>query len=157
MQCLIRGHDPEDFAVLVPAEEKLVGRLLSRAKELLEESHAFSRPMSLSPRQNEILLSVIRNRANKEIASNLNITVRTVKFHVSSLLNKFGVNNRVDLARRAASYLKHDVPDADGRAFRVGAESAERRPWGPVPVESSWRQNTAKAPNVRFAGRQLTA
>ena len=94
MQCLVRGHDPDDFVVSVPAEKHLVGRFLSRAKELLEQGRAASRPASLSPRQTEILLSVIRNRANKEIASRLNITVRTVEFHISSLLNKFGVDNR---------------------------------------------------------------
>ena len=87
---------------------------LSRAKELLEEGRAVSRPASLSPRQSEILLSVIRNRANKEIASKLNITVRTVKFHISSLLNKFGVDNRAELARRAAGFLKPDAVDTRG-------------------------------------------
>src|ERR1700693_5393353 len=111
MQCLVRGHDPEDFVVLVPAEKNMVGRFLSRAKELLEEGRAASKPTALSPRQSEILLSGIRNRVNKESASKLNITVPTVKFHISSLLNKFGVDNRAELARRAANFLKPDAVD----------------------------------------------
>ena len=49
---------------------------------------------------------MIRNQANKEIASRLNITVRTVKFHISSLLNKFGVENRMELARRATGLME---------------------------------------------------
>ena len=125
MQCLVRGHDPDDFVVLVPAEKSLVGKFLSRAKELLEQGRAASRPAALSPRQTEILLSVIRNRANKEIASRLNITVRTVKFHVSSLLNKFGVDNRTDLARRAAALVNPGVEDSEGLAFRPPAETRE--------------------------------
>jgi len=164
MQCLVRGHDPEDFVVLVPAEGNIVGRFLSRAKELLEEGRAVSRPASLSPRQSEILLSVIRNRANKEIASKLNITVRTVKFHISSLLNKFGVENRAELARRAASFLQNEAEDTEGLAFRPGTESAEERPLGPVPVTStsaaasaSHTRQVAKARNLRFPSRQLTA
>jgi DNA-binding NarL/FixJ family response regulator len=114
MQCLIRGRDPGDFVILVPAERALVGRLITRAKEILEEGRAVAGPASLSPRQSEILHSVICNRANKEIAAKLNITVRTVKFHVSSLLNKFGVDNRGELARRAAGLLTHEPPKQEG-------------------------------------------
>lgn len=36
-------------------------------------------------------------RANKEIASQLNISERTVKFHVSNFLAKHGVRRRADL------------------------------------------------------------
>ncbi len=157
MQCLVRGHDPDDFVVLVPAEGNLVGRFLSRAKELLEEGRAVSRPTSLSPRQSEILLSVIRNRANKEIASKLNITVRTVKFHISSLLNKFGVDNRAELARRAAGFLRPGAADTEGLAFRPGSESGEERQLGPVAVESTPRPVAEKSRSLRYAGRQLTA
>ena len=114
MQCLIRGRDPGDFAILVPAERALVGRLVTRAREILEAGRAVAGPASLSPRQSEILHSVICNRANKEIAAKLNITVRTVKFHVSSLLNKFGVDNRGELARRAAGLLTHAPPKQEG-------------------------------------------
>jgi len=38
-----------------------------------------------------------RESFDKEIASKLNIAERTVKFHVSNLLNKFGVRRRADL------------------------------------------------------------
>jgi DNA-binding NarL/FixJ family response regulator len=39
----------------------------------------------------------LENLANKEIASRFNISERTVKFHVSNLLSKFGVRRRADL------------------------------------------------------------
>ena len=61
-----------------------------------------------------MLNAVLCNRANKEIASKLNITVRTVKFHISSLLSKFGVESRAELARRAAGFMRPDpVADVD--------------------------------------------
>jgi hypothetical protein len=82
VQCLVRGTDPNDFAILVPAETTLGNRLVSRAKELLQQGREAAGPSTLSPRQNEILQAVMCNRANKEIASLLNITVRTVKFHI---------------------------------------------------------------------------
>lgn len=39
--------------------------------------------------------------ANKEIANSLNLSERTVKFHISSLLAKFCVRGRIDLALEA--------------------------------------------------------
>jgi len=51
----------------------------------------------LSRREEEVLDSLLENLANKEIASKLNISERTVKFHVSNLLSKFGVRRRADL------------------------------------------------------------
>lgn len=52
---------------------------------------------NLSRREQEVLDSLLENLANKEIASKLNIAERTVKFHVSNLLNKFSVRRRADL------------------------------------------------------------
>jgi DNA-binding CsgD family transcriptional regulator len=114
MQCMVRGQDPKNFQVMVPAEQSLVSRLISRAEELLAEGRAIACPTSLSARQREVLNAVLCNRANKEIASKLNITVRTVKFHISSLLSKFGVESRAELARRAAGFMRpNPVEDAE--------------------------------------------
>jgi DNA-binding CsgD family transcriptional regulator len=153
MQCLVRGHDPDDFVVLVPADGKIVGRFLSRAKELLEEGRAVTRPSSLSSRQSEILLSVIRNRPNKEIASKLNITVRTVKFHVSSLLNKFGVDNRAELARRATDFLRHDAADTGGPPFQPLTEVVAIPQLNPAPLECASRLRLEKPRPIGFSGR----
>jgi two-component system nitrate/nitrite response regulator NarL len=51
----------------------------------------------LSRREQEALDSLLENLSNKEIASKLHISERTVKFHVSNLLQKFGVRRRADL------------------------------------------------------------
>lgn len=51
----------------------------------------------LSRREQEVLDALLENLANKEIASRFNISERTVKFHVSNLLSKFGVRRRADL------------------------------------------------------------
>ncbi len=52
---------------------------------------------ALSRREQEVLDRLLENLSNKEIASRLNISERTVKFHVSNLLDKFGVRRRADL------------------------------------------------------------
>ena len=54
-------------------------------------------PAGLSPREREVLDALLKNLANKEIGDRLNISERTVKFHVSNLLQKFGVQRRADL------------------------------------------------------------
>jgi len=128
MQCLIHGSNPDNFSILVPAEKTLADELVSRAKTLLEEGRTVSAPAPLSSRQKEILHSVIRNRANKEIASQLNITVRTVKFHVSTLLNKFGVENRTELARKALTVLPAESSEPLG--IEEAAESSRPEPPG---------------------------
>ncbi len=63
---------------------------------------------NLSRREQEVLDALLENMANKEIADKLHISERTVKFHVSNLLSKFGVRRRADLIllcyqRRGAS------------------------------------------------------
>ncbi len=51
----------------------------------------------LSRREQEVLSGLLENLANKEVADRLHISERTVKFHVSNLLAKFGVRRRADL------------------------------------------------------------
>ena len=48
----------------------------------------------LSERQREVLRLVADGRSNKQIARQLSITERTVKFHITSIFNKLGADNR---------------------------------------------------------------
>ena len=57
--------------------------------------------LNLSRRQTEVLEGLKEGLANKEIANKLNISERTVKFHVSNLFTKFKVDSRIQLMRRA--------------------------------------------------------
>ena len=156
MQCLVRGQNPGDFEIMVPAEPSFVDKLVTRAQDLLKEGRAAACPASLSERQREVLHSVMDNRANKEIASKLNITVRTVKFHISTLLCKFGVESRTELARRAAGFmrptiLEESAPGIESRALKLRASDFES-----MPIETTLRIAN-KTRNVRFSGRVLTA
>ena len=53
---------------------------------------------SLSPRQREVAEAVCLGASNKEIARQLEITERTVKAHVSSILAHFGIRDRLQLS-----------------------------------------------------------
>ena len=48
----------------------------------------------LSAREREVLARVARGRSNKEIATDLGIAERTVKFHVTAIFTKLGAENR---------------------------------------------------------------
>lgn len=52
----------------------------------------------LSPREEEVLLTVARGRTNAEIADELYISLSTVKTHLASLMAKLGARNRVEIA-----------------------------------------------------------
>ncbi len=51
----------------------------------------------LSRREREVLFSILQGLTNKEIATKLHISERTVKFHISHVLAKFGAQRRADL------------------------------------------------------------
>lgn len=48
----------------------------------------------LTPREREVLLCITQGRSNREIAEDLGIAEKTVRIHVSSLLDKMGVRDR---------------------------------------------------------------
>jgi LuxR family maltose regulon positive regulatory protein len=56
---------------------------------------------ALSERELEVLRMVAQGQTNKEIASKLHLSLRTVKFHMTSVFTKLEVENRVQAVARA--------------------------------------------------------
>jgi DNA-binding NarL/FixJ family response regulator len=75
----------------------LLSRFVDRVVTHRQSRTLLSGPAGLSRRERDILEALLDNLANKEIANKLNISERTVKFHVSNVLAKFGVRRRADL------------------------------------------------------------
>lgn len=65
----------------------------------MERASSPAQPIEpLTEREEEVLLTVARGRTNAEIATELHITLNTVKTHVGALMNKLGARNRVEVA-----------------------------------------------------------
>ena len=54
---------------------------------------------ALTDAENRVALAVSRGLSNKEIAAQLDISVRTVENQISHILDKKGFSNRVEIAR----------------------------------------------------------
>lgn len=82
------------------AGPELLQRLLRR---LLSQQQPADVPSqwSLSEREQQVMEALKRGESNKEIARELNITERTVKAHVSAILEKAGARDRIDLILKA--------------------------------------------------------
>ena len=74
-----------------------MGRLREAVLAGSNASPAFS-VEGLTDRESQVLGLIVKGRSNSEIASDLTISVSTVKAHVSNLLTKTGVRDRTQLA-----------------------------------------------------------
>ncbi|MEU8406315.1 response regulator transcription factor [Micromonospora sp. NPDC048842] len=79
---------------------RLMQRVASGA-ESYEQAH--ERLAVLTPRERDVVLAIAQGRSNAEIASELLMSVTTVKAHVSHILTKLDFDNRTQIA-----LLAHD-------------------------------------------------
>jgi two-component system response regulator DevR len=82
-------------------------RLLARVRETEHKADedAFR---SLSERELEVLYEVSQGKTNAEIAASLNLGEKTARNYVSSILEKLGLANRIELATYA---IKHNLAE----------------------------------------------
>ncbi len=104
MHCMVRGQSPEDYLVMVEADQGHTLGLVEKARKLLEAGQSVKSEVKVTRREEEVLRGILRGFAKKEIAGDLNLSERTVKFHVSSLLSKFRVRGRMELVREASRF-----------------------------------------------------
>jgi DNA-binding CsgD family transcriptional regulator len=105
MQCVVRGQTPTDFRIMVSIGNSLMDGLAPRTRKLIQDCMATVLPMNISKRQQEVLGGVLQQLSNKEIAAKLNLAERTVKFHISALLQKFHVTGRMRLMQKAGDIM----------------------------------------------------
>lgn len=100
---LLKGASLEEIARAIRTvhggESYLEPRIASK---VVAHLHPSRRVASLTDREREVLRLVAAGRSNKQIARQLGITERTVKFHVTSIMNKLGADNRAQAVALAA-------------------------------------------------------
>ena len=97
-----RASDVEHDAIVIAdgdARPGLVGGGTLRASRTSSDDETPWEP--LTPREVQVLELLAEGLPNKAIASRLEISDQTVKFHVSSISGKVGAANRTDAVRRA--------------------------------------------------------
>jgi len=82
-------------ALIAPA---ITARLLAAFSETRPGRAPVQPVEPLTLREEEIVLTVARGRTNSEIADELHISLSTVKTHLTSVMNKLGARNRVEIA-----------------------------------------------------------
>ncbi|MGJ3247361.1 MAG: response regulator [Elainellaceae cyanobacterium] len=102
---LLKNTPPADFIQIIQSTHKgymqvgpSLGQQLSRQ---LKFPYPHQRPNNLAqvtPREQEVLQLIAAGASNREIAQSLYITEKTVKNHVSNILNRLGLRDRTQLA-----------------------------------------------------------
>jgi DNA-binding NarL/FixJ family response regulator len=84
--------------MLSPAVTRTLIAIVAGEGDAGRHDDARERLRALTEREREVALAVGQGRPNAEIAAELHMSVATVKAHVSRLLVKLGVDNRVQIA-----------------------------------------------------------
>lgn len=105
------------FAVnrgIIYVHPSLMHAMLERKPKQESALPAETEPLTF--REIEILRFIVQGNTNREIASTLNISIRTVESHRSNLMEKLNLHSRVDLVRYASKFGLLKADDLSNRA-----------------------------------------
>ena len=83
----------------------------SLEKSRLEEEQLPHVQHPLTPREQDVLAELTKGKSNREIASSLFVTEKTVKTHISNIFTKLSVQDRTQAALYA---VKHGLTEGSG-------------------------------------------
>lgn len=91
---VLKGTPSDELVAAIRAAAAGKSRLSPEVAAALASAVRLPRRLRITEREREILALVAEGMANKAIATRLDITERTVKFHVGELLGRLGATNR---------------------------------------------------------------
>lgn len=104
-------HGAVDFIEKPASDNQLVDKVANclrrdeERRQRLAAAETFrARLHALTSRELEVMRLILAGRLNKNIADELNISMRTVEVHRARVLEKMGVNSAVELAQSLAAH-----------------------------------------------------
>ena len=83
-----------------------IGEALKRDRARCEQAEKLGRLRlryrSLTPREHEVMIHVVAGMLNKQIAAELNVVEKTVKFHRANIMSKMQADSLAELVHMAA-------------------------------------------------------
>src|ERR687886_1558115 len=104
---IVKHIDPRDLAAAV---RQAIDGAVFQPLGLLESSNGDGNDAGLSKRELTILQALQSGLSNKQIAKELFLAEQTVKFHLTNIYRKLGVNNRTEAVRYAYEHGLVDNP-----------------------------------------------
>ena len=126
---LLKDATPEDLSQAINVAMSGSGNVLSPRviQNLFDDAESNSHngrrsEFSLTQRENDILGLLSEGRSNRDIASNLFLSEKTVKAHLAAIFRKLGVTNRTQAAMAAVSMGVGPHPVGNGIGHGVDEE-----------------------------------
>ena len=107
-----RTSEPE---FLISSLRKVASGEMQIGFAAARDSAPVKRPVSLTPREREIVMRLRQGLRNKQIAAEMGITEGTVKIYLFRLFHKLGVRNRFELASYGGLENPRFAPSAGQR------------------------------------------
>ena len=104
---IVKHIDPRDLAAAV---RQAIEGAVFQPLGLLENGNGNGNENDLSKRELTILKALQSGLSNKQIAKELFLAEQTVKFHLTNIYRKLGVNNRTEAVRYAYEHGLVDNP-----------------------------------------------
>jgi len=100
---LLKDVDADDLANAIRQANAGKPTLAPEAAQILIQAsrQPYKPGIDLTDRENEVLTLLVEGMTNPEIAEKLYVSKSTVKFHVSSILNKLQVSSRTEAVAKA--------------------------------------------------------
>jgi two-component system NarL family response regulator len=110
---LLKGMEAEELIAAIRCVHAGQSSLCAPIAEQL--AHRMSTP-ELTPRELEVLETIVAGKSNREIASSLDVSEATVKTHLNSLFSKLNV---VDRTQAAITALQRGLVHLDSMADKL--------------------------------------
>lgn len=109
---LTKPFEPDELTAIVQAILNRIERTHSDLARMFGEAEPderdFIRDEELTDAEWRVAEEVAKGASNKEIAAELNLSLRTIEGHISRILDKKSLNNRVELALQIAERKREE-------------------------------------------------